>query len=292
MGKYTVDEHYISRFIIKNFADKTGKVRVVNKGKDPVVPYSSSPEKMFFSCNLYETKNSDGTYFDRNAIERSFSAFEDRLSKELPEIIEQADNNQKLTCSQIKCLAELVAFQLKRLPFIPKFFFDNNCNIADPAERKLQTNAMYRFVIDSPENGFSYLENNDFLLSEDAKNSIRATNANNIIINSIISDCNVYLIKAEVDAFCIGDFPVLINAFTNVKYLFPVSPQFAIVCAWKEPNETEKIDTIRYIKQDAVSFINQRIIEKAERFIAYCHSDEPYILRELQKALKGDGVIQ
>ena len=57
MGNYTVDEHYISRFIIKNFADEHGKVRVINKSKQPIEPYSSLPEKLFFSCNLYETKN-------------------------------------------------------------------------------------------------------------------------------------------------------------------------------------------------------------------------------------------
>lgn len=75
MGSYTVDEHYISRFIIKNFADEHGKVRVINKSKQPIEAYSSLPEKLFFSCNLYETKNNDGTYFDRNAIEKSFADF-------------------------------------------------------------------------------------------------------------------------------------------------------------------------------------------------------------------------
>lgn len=178
MGKYTVDEHYISRFIIKNFADEHGKVRVINKNKQPIEPYSSLPEKLFFSCNLYETKNNDGTYFDRNAIEKSFADFEGRLSAELPKIIKRADENKKLNRYQIKFLAELVAFQLVRLPFIRKLFFESNSSITDPTERALQTNAMYRIVIDSPESAFRYLENNEFPLSEDAKNNIRETKAN------------------------------------------------------------------------------------------------------------------
>lgn len=289
MGNYTVDEHYISRFIIKNFADEHGKVRVINKSKQPIEPYSSLPEKLFFSCNLYETKNNDGTYFDRNAIEKGFSDFERRLSAELPQIIKRADENKKLNRYQIKCLAELVAFQLVRLPFIRKLFFESNDNITDQTERTLQTNAMYRIVIDSPESAFSYLENNEFPLSEDAKNDIREIKANTTIYDFINNECNVYLIKAETDAFCIGDFPVLIDAFTNAKYVFPVSPRFAIVCALTEPNDTEQYDTIRYVKKDMVSFINQRMIEKAERFIAFCHLDETYILGEVQKALKGMG---
>lgn len=289
MGSYTVDEHYISRFIIKNFADEHGKVRVINKGKQPIEAYSSLPEKLFFSCNLYETKNNDGTYFDRNAIEKSFADLEGRLSAELPKIIKRADENKKLNRYQIKCLAELVAFQLVRLPFIRKLFFESNDNITDQTERTLQTNAMYRIVIDSPESAFSYLENNEFPLSEDAKNDIREIKANTTIYDFINNECNVYLIKAETDAFCIGDFPVLIDAFTNAKYVFPVSPRFAIVCALTEPNDTEQYDTIRYVKKDMVSFINQRMIEKAERFIAFCHLDETYILGEVRKALKGMG---
>lgn len=287
MGKYTVDEHYISRFIIKNFADEHGKVRVINKNKQPIEAYSSLPEKLFFSCNLYETKNKDGTYFDRNAIEKSFADFEDRLSAEFPQIIKRADENKKLNRYQIKCLAELVAFQLVRLPFIRKLFFESNDNITDKTERTLQTNAMYRIVIDSPESAFSYLENNEFPLSEDAKNDIRGTKANTTIYDFINNECNVYLIKAEADAFCIGDFPVLIDAFTNAKYLFPVSPRFAIVCALTEPDDTEEYDTIRYIKADMISFINQKMIEKARRFIAFSHLDESYMLGEVQKALKG-----
>lgn len=287
MGSYTVDEHYISRFIIKNFADEHGKVRVINKSKQPIEAYSSSPEKLFFSCNLYETKNNDGTYFDRNAIEKSFADLEGRLSAELPKIVKRADENRRLNRYQIKCLAELVAFQLVRLPFIRKLFFESNDNITDQTERTLQTNAMYRIVIDSPESAFSYLENNEFPLSEDAKDDIRATKANATIYDFIKKECNVYLIKAETDAFCMGDFPVLIDSFTNVKYLFPVSPRFAIVCALTEPDDMEEYDTIRYIKADTVSFINQKMMEKAERFIAFCHSDESYMLGEFQKTLKG-----
>ena len=287
MGSYTVDEHYISRFIIKNFADEHGKVRVINKSKQPIKPYSSLPKKLFFSYNLYETRNSDGTFFERNAIEKSFANFEGRLSAELPKIIKRADENKKLNRYQIKCLAELVAFQLVRLPFIRKLFFEANDNIADQTERALQTNAMYRIVIDSPESAFSYLENNEFPLSEDAKKDIRGTKANTTIYDFINNECNVYLIKTETDAFCIGDFPVLIDAFTNVKYLFPVSPRFAIVCALTEPDDMEEYDTIRYIKADTVSFINQKMMEKAERFIAFCHSDESYMLGEFQKTLKG-----
>lgn len=287
MGNYTVDEHYISRFIIRNFADEHGKVRVINKSKQPIEAYSSLPEKLFFSCNLYETRNNDGTFFDRNAIEKRFADFEGRLSAELPKIIKRADENKKLNRYQIKCLAELVAFQLVRLPFIRKLFFESNDNITDQTERTLQTNAMYRIVIDSPESAFSYLENNEFPLSEDAKNDIRATKANTTIYDFIKKECNVYLIKAETDAFCIGDFPVLIDAFTNAKYFFPVSPRFAIVCALTELDDTEEYNTIRYIKADTVSLINQKMIEKAERFIAFCHSDEAYMLGEFQKALKG-----
>ena len=123
MGNYTVDEHYISQFIIRNFTDVNGKVRVINKSKEPIEPYSSLPSSLFYSCNLYETKNNDGTYFDRNAIEKDFADFEGMLSTELPQIIKRADETQKLSRYQIKCLADLVAFQLVRLPFIRNFFY-------------------------------------------------------------------------------------------------------------------------------------------------------------------------
>ena len=287
MGNYTVDEHYISQFIIRNFADEHGKVRVINKNNKPVKPYSSSPAKLFYSCNLYETKNNDGTYFERNAIEKNYAANEGILAAELSSIIKDADEKQKLSCQQVKYLANTVAFQLVRLPFIRKFFQDSNCKITDDAERELQTNAMYRFVIDSAESGFSYLENNDFSLSDGAKDSIRATNANTVVYDFINNECTVYLIKAEEDAFCIGDFPVLIDVFTNAKFIFPISPHFAIVCSLTEPNGIEEHNTVRYVKRDMVSVINQKMIEKAERFIVFCNLDEAYMLGEIQRASKG-----
>ncbi len=287
MGNYTVNEHYISRFIIKNFADEHGKVRVINKrSKLKIEPYSSLPEKLFFSCNLYEMKNKDDTYFDRNAIEKKFADFERRASKKLPQIIKQADANKKLNHCQLNCLAELVFFQLIRMPFIKNLFLESNDNITDQIEKTFQSNAMYRIVIDSPESAFSYLENNEFILSEDAKNYIRRIKANTAVYDFINNECNVYLIKAETDAFCIGDLPVLIDAFENAKFIFPFSPRFAIVCALTDPDDKEEYDTIRYIKADMVSLINQIMIEKSEQFIAFCNSDETYMLGEVQKALK------
>lgn len=135
--------------------------------------------------------------------------------------------------------------------------------------------------------GWRDTDNNDFTLSEDAKNNIRETKANTTVYDFINSECNVYLIKAESDAFCIGDFPVLIDEFTNAKYVYPVSPHFAIVCSLTEPNDVEEYNTIRYVKKDMVSLINQRMIEKAERFIAFCYKDEAYMVGEVQKALRG-----
>lgn len=145
---------------------------------------------------------------------------------------------------------------------------------------------MYRIVIDSPESGFSYLESNDFELSQEGKEQIKFTNASKLTYDFIKDNCFVCIVKAGENAFCIGDFPVLINGFTNVKYVYPISSKYAIVCFLKNQENTFVYDgTPKYIDKDTVSLINQKIIENAERFIVFNHSNERYILEEYSRII-------
>lgn len=279
MGEYTVKEHYVSRFLLEYFSNKSGKVRVINLEQRDKGAYSTFPRNIFYSSNLYETKNMDDTYFDRNAIEKQLCEFEGKMAIKIPEIIRWVEKGNVLSRNQQGDLATLVAMQLIRNPFVRDFFREANSYLSEPQEKELRSNAMYRMVIGSIESGAEYLKANDFTLSEESLNILKRENAFQMVYDFIMNECDVYIIKADKHSFCIGDNPVLISIYDNARYIFPIMPCYAIVCALT--NETdEEYNVLRYVEEDVVTYINNKSMLSAKRFVVFREDDEQYMVNQ------------
>lgn len=80
MDKNTNKEHYVPRFVLRNFTNQNGKLFVANIISQPVRYYETAPEGICFQNHLYESKNFDGTFYERNSIEKHFANMESWLS--------------------------------------------------------------------------------------------------------------------------------------------------------------------------------------------------------------------
>ena len=68
-SQYTVNQHYIPQFILRNFADRSNRVGIADITKKPMAFFTNTPKSICHDKNLYESQNLDGTYFERNKVE-------------------------------------------------------------------------------------------------------------------------------------------------------------------------------------------------------------------------------
>ena len=66
-----IKQHYVPQFIMRNFADEKGLLCIIDKQSSPIRAITSKATAILFENDMYETKNLDGSYFDRNVIEKA-----------------------------------------------------------------------------------------------------------------------------------------------------------------------------------------------------------------------------
>ena len=77
----------------------------------------------------------------------------------------------------------------------------------------------------SRESGFEYLKENGLVLSEDAKEQLKGQSLLEYTASFILSKCVIYVLTApNDDPYVLYDMPVLIDSFSDAKYVFPCSP--------------------------------------------------------------------
>lgn len=91
--QFTINQHYIPRFILNNFTENN-MLQVADISGKSTRYFSTSPERICSEKDLYEIKNSDGTYFDRNIIEDRFSSIESWLAPRLIDLIQKCSDVQ------------------------------------------------------------------------------------------------------------------------------------------------------------------------------------------------------
>lgn len=274
MNNPTVDEHYIPQYIIKNFANKQNRVCVADIYTSPCRLFSPTSEAILFRKNLYETKNIDGSFFQRNSIEHQYRDIESMCSLHIPNIISRVERGQVLSEFDDSILFLDTVLQLIRTPRVKKFLESNNDDLKGTSDGDLVFNAIYRILISSAQSGFDYLETNDFSLSPEAKAEIiqKMNNENSaldVVLNFLMKECYTYIVRAEESMFLMADEPVLIHKFPDIKYLYPISPKYAIACSVFESESKLQSKFFMPISKEGVRKVNLQTIKNAERFIVF-----------------------
>lgn len=277
--QFAKKQHFVPQFILRSFADASGLIAVIDKQKEPLSARKQSPKDTLVENDMYETKNADGTYFERNTIENRFAQIEGYISSIVYRVENNADEELVLSGEEDAALALFTALQLVRLPVVKNVLCNSHKGrFTSDEEKGLYDKAAYRMLLFSDESGFTYLKENGLELSNWAKSEVEGKNLLTHIWDFISNECAIYLIKAEPESrFIISDNPVLIDDFPDAKYVFPISPQLAVCCClWDQAKDKQDGGCIE-INADGVDKINQLLFDKANRWVVCKIEDSSFV---------------
>lgn len=280
--QYTVDEHFVSQFIISRFSGSQEQVGFINiKQREPVIRTSKSTA-ICFCKDMYEIKNTDGSYFERNSTENRYAAIEAEISGKLEPMIAKLHLGGRLSAEDNAYLAVLLALQLVRVPMMKRVIYKKE-QYEQNAVRRLEQNSIYKMMIDSVDSGILYLLQNGFNLSEETIQQIRNTAKHKQslmeeVIYYIQEKCAFYIVTTSLNHFILSDNPVLIDTYDNTKYIFPIDPKHAIICAVCETDQNIDWGYLNMIEDTTVDEINRFSYENSENLVVFHPNDSSYAL--------------
>lgn len=285
--QYTVDEHFVSRFIINRFSNSQEQVGFINIKKNEPVIRTSKSTAICFCKDMYEIKNTDGTYFERNSTENRYAAIEAEISGKLEPMIAKLHLGGRLSAEDNAYLAVLLALQLVRVPMMKRVIYKKE-QYEQNAVRQLEQNSTYKMMIDSVDSGILYLRQNGFNLSEETIQQIRNTTKHKQslleeVICYIEEKCAFYIVTTNRNHFVLSDRPVLIDTYDNTKYIFPIDLKHAIICAVCEIDQNIDWGYLNMIEDTTVDEINQFSYENSENLVMFHPDDSSYALSICRK---------
>lgn len=264
-----IKQHFVPQFILRNFADSNGFLTIIDKQSAPARIITTKPSAVLFENDMYETRNIDGSYFDRNVIENSFAQIEGYISSILQAVNNNLSTRKTLSPDEEAAFALFTALQLVRIPMVreiinnsPKGRFTSN------ADKEIYDKATYRMMLLSRESGFEYLKENGLVLSEEAKKQLKGQSLLEYTASFILSECAIYiLIAPDNSPYLLSDMPVLIDCFSDAKYIFPVATQIAICCSLFEEASQSEFGGFIQAKSEWIEKINALLCDRAKRWI-------------------------
>lgn len=103
-SKPTEDEHFIPRMYLRNFSVIKGKrdhICQFDTNTMQQAPTSVKLEDVCCEKNLYELRDSDGSFIAQNHIENNFGQIEDYTARVIKSIVAKSQNEKCLNCSTV-----------------------------------------------------------------------------------------------------------------------------------------------------------------------------------------------
>ena len=288
--EFTVDEHIVSQFLLKNFSNEKDLICFVN-----IKSLKSNESKstvFMFEKDMYEFKTLSGEYFRRNFLENRFAEMEGYISKNL--IYE--DFNRQMTSDEIAVahlLWALLLVKSKELKDLSLKIISEK-STGDKSLDKILSQSLYLSILDKTETSIEFLEKSNIVVDK-SKFSKNEEDLLSYLLNYSFNNLIVYIVKADGNSeFIISDSPVVKNQFGDAKYIVPYSPKYAICFYPLTKDNLEKLNTsyltgVPKISKYIVDKINKYSCENARQFIACSLSKENYV-KELLKEVRGGKV--
>lgn len=261
MKKQTRNQHYIPRFILRNFCTD-GKMRVADISGSEARYFLASPESMCFEKDLYETINPDGSYYKRNELEDKFATMEGWLSSQVKEILSDCSVlDFRLDGQRDVSIALLLALQLTRMPRLKQLVAEND------KIGIVEKNFLFKAFVDSHEKAVEYITQNGFILPPEMQGKEKTLLDETA--SFILSNCFFYILSAEQseEKFMVSDNPVLITPFEDAQYILPICPDFAFGCCRFPTARGNEMEGVVLVDESAVTKINRISCSQAQRFI-------------------------
>ena len=278
-----IKQHYVPQFIMRNFADENGLLCIIDKQSSPIRAIKSKSTAILFENDMYETKNLDGSYFDRNVIENKFAQIEGHIANVLQAVDSELSNRRTLSSDEEAAFALFIALQLVRLPLVREIINASpKGRFTSDVDKEIYDKATYRMMLLSRESGFEYLKENGLELSEEAKEQLKGQSLLEYTASFILSECAIYVLIAPNDnPYVLSDMPVLIDSFSDAKYIFPVAPRIAICCCLFEEASKSEFGGFIQAQSEWIENINKQLCDKANRWIICKSSYSSHILNLL-----------
>lgn len=278
-----IKQHYVPQFIMRNFADENGLLCIIDKQSSQIRAITSKSTAILFENDMYETKNLDGSYFDRNVIENKFAQIEGYIANVLQAVDSKLSSRQTLSPDEEAAFALFIALQLVRLPMVREMINSSpKGRFTSDVDKEIYDKATYRMMLLSRESGFEYLKENGLELSEEAKEQLKGQSLLEYTASFILSECAIYVLIAPNDnPYVLSDMPVLIDSFSDAKYIFPVAPRIAICCCLFEEASKSEFGGFIQAQSEWIENINKQLCDKANRWIICKSSYSSHILNLL-----------
>lgn len=278
-----IKQHYVPQFIMRNFADENGLLCIIDKQSSPIRAIKSKSTAILFENDMYETKNLDGSYFDRNVIENKFAQIEGHIANVLQAVDSELSNRRTLSSDEEAAFALFIALQLVRLPLVREIINASpKGRFTSDVDKEIYDKATYRMMLLSRESGFEYLKENGLELSEEAKEQLKGQSLLEYTASFILSECAIYVLVTPNDQqYVLSDMPVLIDSFSDAKYIFPVAPRIAICCCLFEEASKSEFGGFIQAQSEWIENINKQLCDKANRWIICKSSYSSHILNLL-----------
>ena len=241
-NRYTKRQHYVPKMLLKKWSFDGKFLNCFNKAKQEYAAICIN--NVCVENDLYELKDSNEKYINRNYLEDKMAemecAFTDYLEDLEEKILSQAQSSQYIPLSkkEIFSIIYWLAFLASRNPKTTKKLkaVANQFNID-------YTESLYDLLIDSVLN---------YPLSFAAKN-----------IDKVSLE---FYVSGEA-AFAASDSLVDLD-FGNINQVVPLSPKLAVkVCLLEE--EQNNICKVEILNKKQIDKVNYRIADGAERFIFF-----------------------
>ncbi len=264
-----IKQHFVPQFIMRNFADENGLLCIIDKQSSPIRAIESKSTAILFENDMYETKNLDGSYFDRNVIENKFAQIEGYIANVLQAVDSELSNRRTLSSDEEAAFALFIALQLVRLPLVREIINASpKGRFTSDVDKEIYDKATYRMMLLSRESGFEYLKENGLELSEEAKEQLKGQSLLEYTASFILSECAIYVLVTQNDQqYVLSDMPILIDSFSDAKYIFPVAPRIALCCCLFEEAGKSEFGGFIQAQSEWIEKINKQLCDKANRWI-------------------------
>ncbi|MCU7679352.1 DUF4238 domain-containing protein [Bacillus thuringiensis] len=294
--EFVKKQHYIPQFSIRPFEITKGYCLAVNLETNPFEILEKKTENIMQELDLYEVKDNNGKYVNRNEMENIYSKLENSIARRFRKLIDVLESDKadiefnkivkdktvEWAKDETNLLFHLI-LTLIRSPYL-KNLIDDNKEIPDfmkPIHYLLMTTgqntavkfAKELYIGDKLEYALHFLKTNP----ESGLKLICEHLMNNFQLR-------IYKIRGEKNFF-LSDRPILVNKFEEADYVLPISPK---ICIGTTPLKIKKgkvsiYSQITYMSDDDVNRINKKIIENTEKTLIIQSNADLEFVKEFGK---------
>ncbi|EEM56703.1 MULTISPECIES: DUF4238 domain-containing protein [Bacillus cereus group] len=273
--EFVKKQHYIPRFSIKPFEITEGYCRTVILKTTPFKIMKMSTKNIMQENDLYEVKDLNGEYINRNEIEDMYSKIENSIAHSFHEFVpllasDEVDvefkkkfETMEWQRNETNLLVHLI-FTLIRSPHLKNMVYEKK------ETPDFMKPIFYRLMTTTPENAVKLAKSH--LIGDELEIALHSLKTSpegglQVLFEHLMNNFQLRIYKTRGEKkFFLSDRPILVNKFEEADYVLPIAPT---ICIGATPFEGEfsPYNQITYLSDDDVNRINKKIIENTEKML-------------------------